>query len=304
MKLLRNSLLILGMLSLGGCSVFSSFNEVSALNEAQPVGSPFTQALAAEYRNYANTELKSQFDYPDALHFARKGLSAASGATVLPESIDDWNLSEKHERELSAARGRLILAYDLGARETSPDVAATAQSKFDCWIEEQEEIWGDDDAIECKSAFMSAMATLDSRLPPEPLQENIEPVVAAEPLAFDVDPSEPMAAEDAVYLVFFDWNSAKLGSGATSVLDSVAEEVFSNPPSVLNVIGHTDTSGSKIYNQRLALRRAQAVREALIANGVAADIISTDAKGETDLLVDTPDNVREPANRRVNISFN
>ncbi|MEM7680188.1 MAG: OmpA family protein, partial [Pseudomonadota bacterium] len=57
-------------------------------------------------------------------------------------------------------------------------------------------------------------------------------------------------------------------------------------------------------NQRLAIKRAQAVRDALINRGVAADLIATDAKGEMDLLVDTPDNVREPANRRVNISFN
>lgn len=300
-KFVSNSFLILGLLVLGGCSVFSSFNEVSALNEAQAVGSPFTQALADDYRDFANTELKDKFDYPDALHFARKGLSAASGAVVLPEAIDDWNLDGEHERELGAARGRLIVLFDMGARETEPSLSSLAQVKFDCWIEQQEETWGLDSDIGCKNEFYDALEQLETGMN---VVEEEEPVVYDEPLAFDVDPAQPMAAENAVYLVFFDWDQFTLTSGANSVLDSVAEEIFNNPPRVLNIVGHTDTSGSKIYNQRLALKRAQTVRDALINRGVAADLIATDARGETELLVDTPDNVREPANRRVNISFN
>lgn len=41
------------------------------------LGSPFTQQLAAEYRDLANHEQNIGFDYPDALHFARKGLTGA-----------------------------------------------------------------------------------------------------------------------------------------------------------------------------------------------------------------------------------
>ena len=46
--------------------------EVEALNEAQAVGSPFTQALASEYRDMANREQNVMFDYPDALHLRAK----------------------------------------------------------------------------------------------------------------------------------------------------------------------------------------------------------------------------------------
>jgi OOP family OmpA-OmpF porin len=107
-----------------------------------------------------------------------------------------------------------------------------------------------------------------------------------------------------MYLVFFDWDSKKLGSGALNVLDAVAEEVAKNPPASINVVGHADTSGSLKYNQRLALKRTNAVKDALVQRGVDPSIVIIDAKGETELLVETPDNVREPANRRVNISFN
>ncbi len=298
MNIFRNVVLVTGMAALSGCTAFTSFSEVEALNDAKPVGSPFTQSLATEYRDFSNNELKSNFDYPDALHFARKGLAAASGEAVLPEPVADWNLSEKHLQELGAARGRLIVAYDLGARETNPALSARAQAKFDCWIESQEEHWKDTD-VPCKKDFMDAIAQLEGQLqPPAPVQEVVEPMNN-----YGVDPNAPMAAENAMYLVFFDWDRSNIGTGAQSVLDAVAAEVAKNPPAAINVVGHADTSGPDDYNERLALKRANNVKDALIQRGVDASIIMVDARGEKELLVATPDNVREPANLRVNISF-
>lgn len=300
MKTLRNFFLMGVVLILSGCTVFTSFSEVEALNEAQAVGSPFTQALAGEYRTFSNSQLKEMFDYPDALHFARKGLAASAGEVVMPEPVSDWNLSDKHISELSAARGRLIVAFDLGARETKPELTAKAQVKFDCWIEQQEEKTNEE-IINCKNEFLDTMNALEADLTP-PAAPVAEPIV--EDLAFDVDASEPMAAENAMYLVFFNWDSSELGSGAMNVLDAVAEEVSKNPPASINIIGHTDTSGAADYNQRLAFKRANTVRDALVERGVDPNLVVVDAKGENELLVETPDDVREPANRRVNISFN
>ncbi|MGB4058004.1 MAG: OmpA family protein, partial [Alphaproteobacteria bacterium] len=263
MNILRNVVLVSGMAFLSGCTAFTSFSEVEALNDAQPVGSPFTQALAGEYREFANRELKDNFDYPDALHFARKGLAAASGETVLPEPVADWNLGEKHLQELSAARGRLIVAYDLGARETAPALAARAQGKFDCWIESQEEHWNDTN-VPCKKDFMDAIGQLEGQLQPPPPA----PEVAVPDNDYGVDPNAPMAAENAMYLVFFDWDRANLGTGAQSVLDAVAAEISKNPPASVNIVGHADTSGPRDYNQRLALKRAKNVKDALVQRGV------------------------------------
>ncbi len=298
MNIFRNVILVTGMVALSGCTAFTSFSEVEALNDAQPVGSPFTQALASEYREFSNTELKDNFDYPDALHFARKGLAAASGETVLPEPVADWNLGEKHLQELGAARGRLIVAYDLGARETAPALSARAQAKFDCWIESQEEHWSDTD-VPCKKDFLDAIGQLEGQLQPAAAQPVVEAIDN-----YGVDPNAPMAAENAMYLVFFDWDRSDLGSGAQSVLDAVADEIAKNPPASINVVGHADTSGPTDYNARLALKRANNVKDALVQRGVDASSIMVDAKGENEPLVATPDNVREPANRRVNISFN
>lgn len=290
MKSVRNLVLATGVLLLGGCTMFDTYSEVDALNEAQPVGSPFTQALAGEYKAFANNQLEEMFDYPDALHFARKGLAASSGEAVMPEPVTDWNLSENHLRELAAARGRLVITFDLGGREIAPATAALAQAKFDCWIEQQEENWESSEDLSCKKEFMDAVAELEG-------------LVQQAPQAVEDVAPPPMVPEEAMYLVFFNWDSATLSAGAKNVLDAVAEEVAKNPPSQVVIDGHADTSGNKDYNQRLGFKRANAVRDALVERGINPDLVSVDSSGEEKLLVETADDIREPANRRVNISF-
>lgn len=291
MKSVRNLVLAVGVVALSGCTMFDTYSEVDALNEAQAVGSPFTQSLAGEYKTFANTELEDMFDYPDALHFARKGLAAASGEAVMPEPVSDWNLNENHIKELGAARGRLVVAFDLGAREIAPATAALAQAKFDCWIEQQEENWKTEEILRCKREYLDAIAELEGLVQQKP--QPVDPI----------EEPAPMVPEEAMYLVFFNWDSKTLSAGAKNVLDAVAAEVAKNTPSQITVSGHADTSGADTYNKRLAFKRANAVRDALVERGVSADLLVVESHGESSLLVATSDDVREPANRRVNISF-
>jgi hypothetical protein len=69
----------------------------------------------------------------------------------------------------------------------------------------------------------------------------------------------------------------------------------------ITATGHTDTSGPEAYNMALSLRRANAVKDALVREGVPAQAISVIGRGEQGLLVQTGDGVREPQNRRVEI---
>lgn len=301
MNKLRGLVMVCGVLALGACTNFKTHSEIEALNEVQPVGSPFTQHLSAEYRDFANRELNEMFDYPDALHFARKGLAAAAGEVVMPEPVSDWNLTPQHMEELSAARGRLIVAFDMGAREVAPQPAAVAQARFDCWIEQQEENWQATDILECKNQYLEAITALEGMLqpympvpqPPAPAPETVELPV----------PAEPMTPEDAMYLVFFDFDKSDIGAGGQNVLDAVAEEVRARSLNAVTIVGHTDSSGPNSYNNRLAMRRANAVRDALVTRGVDAALIRVEGRGEDELLVQTADGVREPANRRAQITF-
>jgi OOP family OmpA-OmpF porin len=304
MKTLINTVLIGGCIAiLANCTGYNEHSEVDALNEVQAVGSPFTQHLTDEYKAFTNREMNKMLDYPDALHFARKGLAAAAGEVVMPEPITDWNLLPKHIEELGTARGRLIVAFDLGAREVAPKQAAIAQARFDCWIEQQEENWQKDDILSCKTEYMNAMDALEGLIQPTtPPALEMPPIAEVAPM--DVpEAAEPMKPEDAMYLVFFDFDSFSIGSGGNNVLDAVAEEAKNQGVSLINIAGHTDSSGPKAYNNRLAMKRANAVRDALISRGLDASVIKVEGFGEEKLLVETLDNVREPANRRAQITF-
>jgi len=73
-------------------------------------------------------------------------------------------------------------------------------------------------------------------------------------------------------------------------------------PEVL-IVGHTDTTGPAAKNQTLSMKRAERVKKHLIERGVTATNIQVSGTGERNLLVKTPDNTKEPKNRRVEITI-
>ena len=104
-----------------------------------------------------------------------------------------------------------------------------------------------------------------------------------------------------IYLVFFDWNSAVVAPGGREIIGQAANAYRAGSPVTLQVTGFTDTSGSADFNQRLSVRRANAVAAVLAQDGVPPSSMVVTGRGENDLRVPTPDGVREPQNRRVEI---
>ena len=113
----------------------------------------------------------------------------------------------------------------------------------------------------------------------------------------------PRAAAPRNYLVFFDWDKADLTPEALKTIATAAEDAKKGNISRIRATGHADRSGPETYNMRLSMRRAIAVKGELVRQGVAEKDIAVVAKGETEPLVPTPDGVREPQNRRVEIVF-
>ena len=101
--------------------------------------------------------------------------------------------------------------------------------------------------------------------------------------------------------MFFDWDRADLTDRARQIIREAAENSTRVQYTRIEVNGYTDTSGTAAYNQRLSVRRAQAVAAELVRNGVPRHAITIQGFGETHLLVPTGPGVREPQNRRVEI---
>jgi len=103
--------------------------------------------------------------------------------------------------------------------------------------------------------------------------------------------------------VTFSTGSYTISPGFRDLLDRVAGSLRQYPNSLIDVYGHTDTTGSATTNQRLSEQRAQAVANYLISQGVSSSRVRWMGFGETRLKVSTGDNVNEPLNRRVEIKI-
>lgn len=299
---------ILSLLSvavlLSACSGLATNTDVEKLNEAKPVGSAFTKRLAVQYRGFVQDRRK-WLDYADAKHFAKKGLMAAEGKNVMPEPISNWHLDEKSAKMLRAARTDLLGLLNGGGRAQAPFEAAEAQFAYDCWIEQQEQSWISNKPVACHTRFDKAFGDLKARMQKaQPKSDKEGQAVPAKPVA-EPDPNAVAASMDeGMFLAFFDWDRSMLNETGNQVITQVAEQAKARKDlNAIVVTGHADTSGSDTYNQRLSMRRAEAVRAALIIQGLDGDLIRVSARGESDPMVATPNNTREPANRRAEIKF-
>jgi OOP family OmpA-OmpF porin len=275
------------VLTLGASSVNALvFNNVYELQDRTITGTSFNAELAREYQKLVNFEWNKMYDWYDAENHAAKANMAAEGQTPMPYVPANWGIEDKSTlSELETARSRLVAALDNGGRTGFPGLAATAQAKYDCWVEQQEEGHQADHIAACKTDFWAAMTRLDDAMSPKLVKTTVSQEVARETVYFDFDESEiePEAA-------------AKIDEFVAAMKAIGGIEVA--------IVGYTDTVGSDAYNQDLSARRAEAVSDELVRRGMnvrslkGVELVS---KGESDLAVQTGEGVREQMNRRVDI---
>jgi hypothetical protein len=114
-------------------------------------------------------------------------------------------------------------------------------------------------------------------------------------------PPAPPVVQSQAFMVFFDWDRSNLSAQAVQTVQQAAAAFKTRGSARITATGHTDTSGSETYNMALSLRRANAVKNQLVTEGVPPQAISVVGRGEANPLVATGDGVREPQNRRVEI---
>ena len=136
--------------------------------------------------------------------------------------------------------------------------------------------------------------------PPPPAVEPA-PVPVAAPAPAPATAPVPVPAPLKNYIVFFDFDQAAINEQAQAIIEQAAATAKKGHVVHIQLTGHTDLSGSADYNQKLSVRRAEAVKAALVKLGLASSEISVMGKGKSDPLVPTKDGVRQPQNRRVEI---
>ena len=119
--------------------------------------------------------------------------------------------------------------------------------------------------------------------------------------AMAAPPPPPPPSTGQGYMVFFDFDRSNITATAAETIKKAAADAKAGQKTRIGVTGHADRSGSDAYNMALSLRRAGAVKDELVRNGIPATAIAVVGRGESQPLVQTADGVREPQNRRVEI---
>ena len=123
------------------------------------------------------------------------------------------------------------------------------------------------------------------------------PVAAAPP----PPPAPPPPAAARQFVVYFEFDRSNLTPEGSKVVQDAAAAYKATGSAQIAVTGYTDLAGTQQYNLGLSKRRADTVRGALVRAGVPDGVIAEAWRGKQNPAVPTPDGVREPRNRRVEI---
>jgi OOP family OmpA-OmpF porin len=273
LRAIKPAVLLVAALVLSACAS----SNLDSLNDAQPVGSAFTQELFKNYAFLARSLPAGDDDVTAVAEaYAGKALDAAQGIEVQPEPAPDANAQ--------GIRIRLMSALQAG-RDRFPADAARAQADYDCMIMNARAPALMAAAAQCARSLQSTLAQLERDLNPPP-----PPAPPAPPPATD-------------YTVYFDFESWTLTGEDLTVLQNAVNTARQGGQSRITIVGHTDTSGPPEFNQKLSEKRANVVKEALIDMGARAEAIQTSGVGENDLAVATADGVKEAKNRRAVVNL-
>ena len=140
--------------------------------------------------------------------------------------------------------------------------------------------------------------------PPPPAQtDNTGAVDSSAGSVDDTDAAGPSGELLSKRVIYFDFDRADIRADSQSVLAAHAQYLARNPAQKVRLEGHADERGSREYNIGLGERRGQAVRRAILLQGVAEGQLSTVSYGEERPAVAGSDEQAYALNRRVEIVY-
>ncbi len=116
-----------------------------------------------------------------------------------------------------------------------------------------------------------------------------------------IPPPPPSSKRIVLRGVNFDFDKSDIRPDSRPVLDQAAEVLRQSPNVRISVEGHTDAVGSEVYNEKLSVRRAEAVFRYLVNHGVAPERMEVIGYGQARPVADNESETGRAQNRRVEL---
>ena len=154
-------------------------------------------------------------------------------------------------------------------------------------------------AVGCDGAIVAPAPVV---VAPKPAP--VAPKAAPAPVAPKPAPAPlPPAATKVTYAAdaFFDFDKSVLKAEGKAKLDDLVGKVKAINLEVIIAVGHTDSVGADAYNQKLSVKRSEAVKAYLVTKGIEKNRVYTEGKGEKQPVADNKTSEGRAKNRRVEI---
>ncbi len=140
--------------------------------------------------------------------------------------------------------------------------------------------------------------------PPPPPAPAVAPPPPPPPRPAPPPPPPPAPVSEKVTFAsdaFFDVDKSVIKPEARAKLDDLVSKTAGINLEVIIAVGHTDSDGSDAYNQKLSVRRSDAIKDYLVSKGVEKNRVYTEGKGEKQPVADNKTKEGKAKNRRVEI---
>ena len=305
------NLLFLILLLSNGCA----YHNIEKLKSTPKSNNQFSQALSEAYLEFALYEMNEMHDELDASYFAEKGIKARNNEEVPPEILSDWDIDKKHFNEIKEKRSEIINILSSDRAKNFPTLSARTQLGFDCWLEQLEEAWQTNHIQKCYDMMSSSLITLKNNninhnksivlntnkieLITNSNDTNIKEIKNIKEITKIENPADKLKFE-----IYFEHDVYQLNQETKNEINNIYNKYLFNKEILIEVIGHTDRSGSNKYNIILSKLRAYSVKKYLLSKGISEFNIGTYYFGENKPKIATKDGVKEKINRRVEIFIN
>lgn len=315
----KNIFIIILITLLSGCTTVKPIDVTAARQDKIPQD-PFLDTLRMGYLEFYDFAI-SQRNYEKANIYGKKALATTRNLVPAMEGLFDKDIPLSRLNGILGSKYFLESAFANDTQDIDPQASAQAQLMFDCWAD-QEEIRArkkvkEQDVLPCQKKFNQIRGAIKNTLAEirrvEKQKEQAR--IAAERKQLEAYHklmlSKALAEQKKMLrklpeysLLFFKFDSTKLGITAKGILDKVAKDIGLFNPRKVILRGNTDLVGSESYNMKLALARGQAAADYLIKNhGIDEKILDVKAYGENKPRKNPGRVNKDVRNRYVQITF-